>query len=115
VKTGGTADERGLLTVQILNRARFDRIGYLFHPSYVSMYADDEFTKHAERDGVIVDSDIMFRHEHWTTGERQKDRVYDDQNKPERYRFGKAVLDWRQQNGFPPQVPQKILEARARI
>jgi hypothetical protein len=32
VRTGGTADQRGLMAVQILNRKRYERLGYLFHP-----------------------------------------------------------------------------------
>lgn len=89
VKTGGTADARGLLTVQILNRERYERYGYLFHPSYVSMFSDDEFTEQAHRDGVIVNApQILFRHEHWTTGERPMDDVYRAQNAKERYEQG---------------------------
>lgn len=116
VKTGGTGDERGLLTVQILNRERYEKLGYLFHPAYVSMFSDDEFTIHAERDGVIVNApDILFRHEHWSTGERPMDAVYERQNAPRRYKFGEALLRWRQENGFPALVPQPFLDAREKV
>lgn len=93
VKTGGVADARGLLTVQILNRRRYERLGYLFHPSYESMFADDEFTLHAERDGVVVNAPhITFPHLHWSTGDRPMDDVYQRQNAPGRYERGEQNL-----------------------
>jgi hypothetical protein len=116
VRTGGTGDDRGLLTVQILNRVRYEQVGYLFHPAYASMHSDDEFTLHAERDGVVVNApDILMRHEHWTTGERPKDSVYERQNAPKRYQFGAALLKWRQENGFPAQVPPPFYEVRRAV
>ena len=115
VKTGGTGDDRGLLTVQILNRARWDAVGYLFHPAYVSMHSDDEFSIRAEQDGVVVNTDILFRHEHWSTGERPMDAVYRRQNAEPRYKFGAALLKWRQSNGFPAAVPNPFWEARKTI
>jgi hypothetical protein len=66
------------------------------------MYADDEYSIHAEQDGVVVNApQILMRHEHWTTGERPKDEVYRRQNAPERYAFGAALLDHRAALGFP--------------
>lgn len=114
VSTGGTADQRGLLTVQIVNRVRYERLGYLFHPSYVSMYSDDEFTVHAERDAVVVNApDILFKHEHWSTGEREMDEVYRAQNDPKRYEFGSNLLQYRQSAGFPPINSDRVSEKLA--
>lgn len=113
VKTGGTADRRGLMAVQILNRKRYEALGYLFHPSYLSMYADDDFSLHAMADGVVVDTDILMPHHHWTTGERQMDEVYAAQNEKARYEWGHDVLQYRQQQHFVPEMPLGIMEARA--
>ena len=116
VSTGGTADQRGLLTVQVLNRARYEQVGYLFHPGYVSMHSDDEFSIRAELDGVVVNRpDILFRHEHWSTGERPMDPVYERQNAPRRYQYGAALLKWRQENGFPVHIPEPFFEARGKV
>lgn len=116
VRTGGTGDDRGLLTVQILNRVRYEQIGYLFHPGFVSMHSDDEFSIRAAQDGVLVDApDILFRHEHWSTGERPMDPVYERQNAPKRYQYGAALLKWRQENGFPVNIPEPFLVARSKV
>lgn len=114
VRTGGTADARGLMAVQILNRRRYERIGYLFHPSYISMFSDNEYTMHAERDGVVVDAPhILMRHEHWSTGERPMDEVYLRQNAPDRYKHGAALLAYRANRGFPREtvMPEELAAA----
>lgn len=109
VSTGGTADARGLMAVQIVNRKRYERIGYLFQPGFISMYADDDFSLHAEADGVVVNApEILFKHEHWSTGERQMDEVYAAQNAPKRYQYGANLLAYRQANGFPTQNPESV-------
>jgi hypothetical protein len=41
-KDGRRGDK--LITFNILGRKYFDRFGYLYHPSYQSVYADNEFT-----------------------------------------------------------------------
>lgn len=108
VKTGGSADQRGLMAVQILNRERYDRIGYLFYPGYVSMYADDEYSIHAKGDDVVVDTDILMEHDHWTNNARPMDEVYARQNAAERYRWGQALLTSRLSAGFPREYPTEL-------
>jgi len=112
VKTGGTMDKHGLLTVQILNRKRYEKLGYLFHPSYLSMYADNEFTAHAEQDGVVVNTDIVMPHHHWSNGMRQMDPVYEAQNERSRYEWGEQIFGYRSQYEFAPEMPDGIMETR---
>jgi hypothetical protein len=118
VKTMGIADESGLLTVQILNRKRYESQGYLFHPAYVSMHSDEEFTVKAEMDGVVVDArHITFYHDHPTTPGSNKapDEVYARQNDRLRYQYGAALLKFRREQGFPREVPDYLMEARLRV
>lgn len=116
VKTGGGADQRGLMAVQIANRTRYERLGYLFHPSYLSMYADDEFSLHAAQDGVVVEApEITFPHHHWSHGgalHRPMDPVYAAQNGRERYAWGEQILRYRKARDFGPEMPDGIMEAR---
>lgn len=117
VSTGGTADARGLLTIQILNRKRYERFGYLFHPGYVSMRADDEFSEVAERDGVIVDAThLMFPHCHWSHDPSVvMDEVYQRQNAPARYKFGEALYQWRRARQYEIEMPPGFMAARAAV
>jgi len=75
------------------------------------MYGDAEFSMHAEADGVVVNApESMFRHEHWSTGEREMDDVYRAQNPPKRYKFGADLLSYRQAAGFPPLNSEALSE-----
>jgi hypothetical protein len=103
------------MAVQILNRKRYERLGYVFHPSYLSMFGDDEYSLHAEVDGCVVNTDIMFPHHHWTTGERAMDDVYRRQNDPTRYQWGHAVMSQRYAAGFPVEMPPGTMEARLEV
>jgi len=116
VSTGCATDEGGLLTVQILNRERYEQVGYLFHPSYVSMWADDDFTQHAEMDGVVVEAKhILFSRGRGPISERRTDQVYRRQNDPARYDYGAAVLAYRKQTEFPRMMPQKLMDMRVNV
>lgn len=41
-------------TLSCMGRKYYDRFGYLYHPSYRSLFCDDEFTEVAKREGKIV-------------------------------------------------------------
>ena len=110
VSTGCDNDCR-LILVPILSRERFLRYGYALHPDYPTVYADNEFTEVAERDGVIIDMrrKIFFDHRHFTRPDGLPfDEVYARQNHPEQYRRGWQTLNRRRALGFPA---ASVLEA----
>ena len=101
VDTMDQEDPTHTLTVQILNRARYEQLGYIFHPDYTSMYADDEFTRHAKKDGVLHEAlHIKMRHERF-----ERDEVYERQQGPARFAWGEALLRHREKHGFPRVTP----------
>lgn len=92
-----------LLCMAILTRAyylrqRHEKTGepYLFHPDYLGVYSDNEFTVRAYENGVVIDArDLRFIHNHpFFTGEAV-DEVYAAQNAAERYEHGLAVFNRR--------------------
>lgn len=106
VSTGG-ANDRDLILVPILSRTRFLKYGYALHPGYPAVYADNEFTAVARRDGVIVDmrGQLRFEHRHFTQANGLPfDEVYARQNHPERYRQGRELFARRSALGFPASV-----------
>jgi hypothetical protein len=99
VASGGHADERGLMVLPILSRARYERLGYAFYPEYESMYADDDFSEHARIDGAVIDArHLLFPHEHPPMSEW--DTVYHHQNRRESYAVGETILARRRATGF---------------
>lgn len=58
-----------LNTMCIMGRRYYDRFGYIYHPSYTSLFCDDEFMQVSRILGREYKSDlILFKHEHpvWT-------------------------------------------------
>ena len=60
---GFTGDK--LCTMSIIGRKYYDKFNYIYHPSYVSLWCDNEYTQVAKRDNKLMyfDEDI-FRHNH---------------------------------------------------
>jgi hypothetical protein len=95
-------DSMGLMTLQIMSRALYERWGYALYPGYESMRADDDFSEHARHDGVVIDArHLLFEHRQpiWS-GKGQIDQVYEHENKPSAYTNGLRLLNARRANGF---------------
>ena len=105
--SGTPADERGLIVLQILSRARYKKLGYGLHPAYDSMYSDDDFTQHALHDGVVIEArHLLFEHRHPVYNKSVKwDEVYRHENKEQAYAKGHAILQQRILSNFESNVP----------
>lgn len=91
-----------LCTLPILTSARYEQFGYIYHPSYRSMFADDEFTEVAYRDSVVIDApELVFQHRHWDNGFRKKDLLDEVHGGKKRMAEGKANYEKRRLAGFP--------------
>lgn len=110
VSTGG-AD--GIMTFDIVSRPYYARYGRFFYPEYWGMFADNDFTDVARRDGVIVDGKhLMFPHRHPLYGTGSWDSTYAHQNAPEAYEHGAEVYEWRKAHDFADRVGPNHVEVR---
>ncbi len=97
----GSARDGELMTHPIISRRTYERWGYAYYPEYESMYADDDLTLRAYREGIIVDArHIVFEHRHPVNGTAPDDRVYRHQNRPQAYDLGKKIFERRKAEGF---------------
>lgn len=64
----GDPNTKGKLnTMCILGRKYFDRFGYIYHPSYTSLWCDNEFTEVARKlNKVYFSEQILFKHVHFS-------------------------------------------------
>lgn len=89
VDTGGNP---GLLTFSLLTRKYYQRTGYLFYPEYLGMYADNEFTIVARRDGVVIDAKHLFcEHRHPLYGYGEMDATHKHQHRREAFTVGEEI------------------------
>ena len=66
-----------LNTLCILGRKYYDRFGYIYHPSYKSLYCDNEFTDVSRMLGKVqYFSNTIIQHQHWVWGFGEMDSLY---------------------------------------
>ena len=102
VRTGSHMDDLVYIP-QIFTKALFDAQGYCLHPSYeTGMFADNEFTDVAKRDGLVIEAPhIKFVHRHPAFGTAKDDSVYQDENADKAYSQGLRNYEARKAAGFP--------------
>lgn len=91
--------------------------GYIFHPAYYSMYADNDLTEWAKRnDRYVIATHLVFPHIHYIVSTPQEyiqkygaplppDDTYARENSSTAWDVGKAVWEKRKENGFNNAVP----------
>ena len=87
-----------ILTRAYYERQRHEKTGepYLFHPDYLGVYSDNEFTVRAYENGVVIEApDFVFNHWHPIFVGGDLDRTYAEQNSADRYRHGVEVFNRR--------------------
>jgi glycosyltransferase involved in cell wall biosynthesis len=84
ISDGSRKDD--LLCMAILNRKRYEKQGYLFHPDFFSVYSDNYFTWAAYKDGVVKDAKhIVFEHKHPVFNKAEWDKTYLESNAQHNY------------------------------
>lgn len=92
-----TAD---VLTIPIMNRHLYNRLGYFFNPLYRSMFCDqDLYWVCRNNKWIMFCEDLKFPHEHYSNGKAPKDETYirSDAN----WNQGLEVYNKRKMEGFP--------------
>lgn len=64
-----------LITMPLMDRAYYERYGYVYHPDYLHLHCDQELTAVAMMTGKYIKLDISFLHLHYTTGKTAKDDI----------------------------------------
>lgn len=89
-----------VLTIPIMNRALYERLGYFWHPEYKSMFCDEDLYWTAHKLGALKFAEhLKFPHEHVSIGKAPDDETYRASAK--NWDQGKAVFAKRKAAGFP--------------
>lgn len=91
-----------ILTLPILSRALYRRLGCIYHPAYISMYADDDLTEVARRLRALIDvrDRLLFPHRHASIGLGDADVTHARQNRHHAWWHGWRVFEHRRIDGF---------------
>src|SRR5690606_13234289 len=89
-----------ILTIRIMNRECYDRLGYFWHPDYRSMWVDCDLYETASRRKMIQFAPhLKFEHLHPSNGKAKTDETYT--RSAANWNQGKAVFDRRKRVNFP--------------
>lgn len=104
-------------TLPIITRKRYERLGYVYHPAYPSMWNDNELAEHAAEDGVLIDArTLCFEQKHYVNGKRNRDAVDAGHSSPWHFQQGRRTFEARKALHFPVDSgPRARLEARTEV
>lgn len=89
-----------VLTIPIMNRALYEKLGYFWHPDYKSMFVDEDLYHTAQKLGALkMCPHLKFPHEHVSVGKAENDETY--RRSAANWEQGKAVFAKRKAAGFP--------------
>lgn len=57
-----------IITLPIMDWVYYNRFGYVYHPDYLHAFSDTEMTFVGQMLGRIINSDIEFKHNHYSIG-----------------------------------------------
>jgi hypothetical protein len=82
-----------IMTIPIINRKLYEVLGYVYHPSFVSMWADNHLYEVVSIKGKIIIVDRLFQHNHYMNNKRKKDATDHYHGSTEKYNEGKSIFD----------------------
>lgn len=89
-----------VLTIPIMNRALYERLGYFWHPGYKSMFVDEDLYWTAQKLGATKNCPYLkFPHEHPANGKAPNDETYT--RSAANWDQGKEFFRHRRGQGFP--------------
>lgn len=92
--------EVGVLTIPIMNRALYEKLGYFWHPEYKSMHVDVDLFETCKKLNVIKYAPhLKFPHNHYSNGKAAHDETY--KRSEGNWDQGLQVLKRRRAQGFP--------------
>lgn len=73
--------QKWIITMPVMDRAYYNRFGYIYYPEYRHMFCDTELSCVADLTGRRLESKLMFEHLHYSTGKSVKDAISDKADK----------------------------------
>lgn len=90
--------QKTLITLPLMDRTYYNRFGYIYNPIYVHMHSDEEMTCVGMMLGKVINLDIPFIHNHYSTGRFEKDSI--NKKNDASWNQGKKVITDRYKKNF---------------
>lgn len=88
-----------VLTIPIMNRSLYNRLGYFWHPAYKSMWVDCDLYETCYKNGFLKNvPHLTFTHDHHSVGRTENDDTY--KRSETNWNQGLEVFNNRKKTGF---------------
>lgn len=89
-----------VLTIPIMSRGLYNKLGYFWHPEYKSMFVDEDLYWTCRNNGWLkLAPELKFPHNHVSMGKAQDDETY--RRSAANWDQGKALFQRRKAQNFP--------------
>lgn len=89
-----------VLTIPMMNRQLYEKLGYFWHPEYKSMFVDCDLYETVSRmDAIKLCDYLKFEHKHVSVGKAENDETY--RRSEANWSQGQALFNKRKTLGFP--------------
>jgi len=94
INDGITGVDTQIMSLPIISKTLYQKIGYIYHPEFFSLWADN-----ALLDVVnllkckIHATDLIFEHHHYSVGKSKKDHTYERENSKAAYNIGRSTYE----------------------
>lgn len=103
-----------IMTLPVLGRDLYRRLGYAYHPAYHGQFVDEDLTETARALGVLVDAKhLLFPHRHFSAGRAKLDATYMRHNQPRSWWSGWMTFEQRKLFGFGVSRPAEDAARRS--
>lgn len=93
--------QQSVVTLPILTRKLYQRLGYVYYHRYFSMFADNDLTESAKLLNAYIPAlDLTFQHRHWVNGLNKRDATYNRENSDHAYQMGQKLFNQRVKQRF---------------
>ena len=90
------------MTIPIMNREAYALLGYVYHPDYVSLFADDDLRATALTHKMYYNgTDILIEHRHYSVNKSKYDKTYQIENSKIAWKIGEQTFFKRAKLKFP--------------
>lgn len=89
INDGISAASLSIMSLPILSRKLYLKLGYLYHPDFFSLYADNALLDVCIKLDCLIDArDLVFQHHHYSVGLSKHDATYARENSRQAHNMG---------------------------
>lgn len=92
INDGITGINTPIMSLPIISKTLYQRIGYIYHPEFFSLWADNALLDVVNLLNCKIDAtDLIFEHHHYSVGKSKKDHTYARENSSQAHKMGQAT------------------------